>query len=40
MRLSYTDQGIEVRFTCWCGATQTERTGRTATSRVAETVLA
>ena len=24
------ERGVHVRFTCWCGATQTLHTGRTA----------
>lgn len=30
--MANTDRGIELAFTCWCGAEQTVLTGRRATS--------
>lgn len=31
--LTNTDHGIDVTFTCWCGAEQTELTGKRAGDR-------
>ncbi len=32
--LANTERGIEVAYTCWCGAEQTILTGKTATERL------
>ena len=38
--LDNTTSGIELHFTCWCGAEQTEVSGRLAGRRTADAVAA
>jgi hypothetical protein len=38
--LANTDHGIVLTFTCWCGAEQTEVTGRRTERRTTQTVAA